>query len=58
MIRNRSWTWLFVLPGLAVDGQVISASYGDQKRIEKALREWCARGCHEQSTDDDGRMLF
>ena len=48
---------LFVLPGLAVDGQVISAGYGSQKRIEKALREWCARGCHEQSTDDDGRML-
>ena len=35
---------LFVLPGLAVDGQVISAGYGGQKRIEKALREWCARG--------------
>jgi len=46
-----------VLPGLAVDGQVITAGYGGQKRIEKALREWCARGCHEQSTDDDGRML-
>ncbi len=35
---------LFVLPGLAVDGQVISAGYGGQKRIEKALREWCERG--------------
>ena len=35
---------LFVLPGLAVDGQVISAGYGGQKRIEKALREWRARG--------------
>ena len=33
---------LFVLPGLAVDGQVISAGYGGQKRIEKALREWRA----------------
>jgi small redox-active disulfide protein 2 len=33
---------LFVPPGLAVDGQVISAGYGGQKRIEKALREWCA----------------
>jgi len=32
---------LFVLPGLAVDGQVISAGYGGQKRIEKVLREWC-----------------
>ena len=35
---------LFVLPGLAVEGQVISAGYGGQKRIEKALREWCERG--------------
>ena len=35
---------LFVLPGLAVDGQVISAGYGGQKRIEKALREWRAGG--------------
>ncbi len=35
---------LFVLPGLAVDGQIISAGYGGQKRIEKALREWCERG--------------
>ncbi len=35
---------LFVLPGLAVEGQVISAGYGSQKRIEKALREWCERG--------------
>jgi small redox-active disulfide protein 2 len=33
---------LFVLPGL-VDGQVISAGYGGQKRIEKALREWRER---------------
>ncbi len=32
---------LFVLPGLAVDGHIISAGYGGQKRIEKALREWC-----------------
>jgi hypothetical protein len=31
---------LFALPGLAVDGQVISAGYGGQMRIEKALREW------------------
>jgi hypothetical protein len=31
---------LFALPGLAVDGRVISAGYGGQKRIEKALREW------------------
>ena len=30
---------LFALPGLAVDGQVISAGYGGQRRIEKALRE-------------------
>jgi small redox-active disulfide protein 2 len=30
---------LFALPGLAVDGQVITAGYGGQKRIEKALRE-------------------
>ena len=35
---------LFVLPGLAVNGQVVSAGYGGQKRIEKALREWCERG--------------
>ena len=35
---------LFVLPGLAVDGQVISASYGGQKLIEKALRQWCEGG--------------
>ena len=35
---------LFVLPGLAVDGQMISAGYSGQKRIEKALREWCERG--------------
>ena len=35
---------LFVLPGLAVNGQVITAGYGGQKRIEKALREWCERG--------------
>ena len=34
---------LFVLPGLAVDGHVISAGYGGQKRIEKALREWCEK---------------
>ncbi len=33
---------LFALPGLAVDGQVISAGYGGQRRIEKALREWLA----------------
>ncbi len=33
---------LFALPGLAVDGQVISAGYGGQRRIEKALREWMA----------------
>ncbi len=33
---------LFALPGLAVDGQVISAGYGGEKRIEKALREWLA----------------
>ena len=35
---------LFVLPGLVVDGQVLSAGYGGRKRIEKALREWCERG--------------
>ncbi len=35
---------LLVLPGLVVDGQVISAGYGGQKRIEKALREWCEGG--------------
>jgi small redox-active disulfide protein 2 len=35
---------LFVLPGLAVNGQVISAGYGGQKRIEKALRQWCEGG--------------
>ncbi len=34
---------LFALPGLAVDGQVISAGYGGQRRIEKALREWLGR---------------
>jgi small redox-active disulfide protein 2 len=34
---------LFVLPGLAVDGQIISAGYGGQRRVEKALREWCER---------------
>ncbi len=33
---------LFALPGLAVDGQVISAGYGGERRIEKALREWLA----------------
>ncbi len=33
---------LFALPGLAIDGQVISAGYGGQRRIEKALREWLA----------------
>ena len=35
---------LFALPGLAVDGQVISAGYGGQRRIEKALRDWRERG--------------
>jgi len=34
---------LFALPGLAVDGQVISAGYGGERRIEKALREWLGR---------------
>ncbi len=33
---------LFALPGLAVDGQVISAGYGGRMRVEKALREWLA----------------
>ena len=33
---------LYALPGLAVDGQVISAGYGGERRIEKALREWLA----------------
>ena len=27
------------LPGLAVNGEVITTGYGGQKRIEKALRE-------------------
>jgi small redox-active disulfide protein 2 len=31
---------LTVLPGLAVDGQVISMGYGGRRRIERALREW------------------
>jgi hypothetical protein len=31
-------------PGLVVNGQVISTGYGGQKRIEKALHEWCERG--------------
>jgi len=35
---------LLALPGLVVNGQVISTGYGGQKRIEKALREWCERG--------------
>jgi len=35
---------LLALPGLVVNGQVISTGYGVQKRIEKALREWCERG--------------
>lgn len=34
---------LLTLPGLALDGQVISTGYGGPKRIEKALREWCER---------------
>jgi small redox-active disulfide protein 2 len=38
---------LFALPGLAVDGQVISAGYGGQRRIEKALREWLAENMPE-----------
>jgi small redox-active disulfide protein 2 len=38
---------LFALPGLAVDGQVISAGYGGQMRIEKALREWLAENMPE-----------
>ena len=33
---------LYALPGLAVNEQVISAGYGGQRRIEKALREWLA----------------
>ena len=32
---------LFVLPGSAVDGPVVSAGYGSPKWIEKALHEWC-----------------
>lgn len=35
---------LLTLPGLVVDGQVISAGYGGQKRVEKALRDWRERG--------------
>jgi len=35
---------LRALPGLVVDGEVITTGYGDQRRIEKALREWCERG--------------
>ena len=35
---------LFALPGLVVDGEVITTGYGGQKRIEKTLREWCERG--------------
>jgi len=31
---------LTALPGLAVDGQVISMGYGGRRRIERALREW------------------
>ncbi len=31
---------LSALPGLAVDGQVISMGYGGRRRIERALREW------------------
>ena len=34
---------LLALPGLAVNGEVITTGYGGQKRIEKALREWCGR---------------
>ncbi len=34
---------LLALPGLAVDGEVISAGYGGQWRVEKALREWLGR---------------
>jgi len=38
---------LYALPGLAVDGQVISAGYGGERRIEKALREWLAENMPE-----------
>lgn len=33
---------LRALPGLAVNGEVITTEYGGQKRVEKALREWRA----------------
>jgi small redox-active disulfide protein 2 len=35
---------LLALPGLVVNGEVITTGYGGQKRIEKALRKWCERG--------------
>jgi len=35
---------LLALPGLAVNGEVITTGYGGQKRIEKALRQWCEGG--------------
>ncbi len=31
---------LTALPGLAVDGRVISMGYGGRRRIERALRKW------------------
>jgi hypothetical protein len=45
MTWSKSCVWgLLALPGLAVNGEIITTGYGGQKRIEKALREWCARG--------------
>jgi len=35
---------LLALPALVVDGEVITTGYGGQKRIEKALRQWCEGG--------------
>jgi small redox-active disulfide protein 2 len=42
-MENITCFRLYALPGLAVNGQVISAGYGGQRRIEKALREWLGR---------------
>jgi small redox-active disulfide protein 2 len=35
---------LLALPALVVDGEVIATGYSGQKRIEKALRQWCEGG--------------
>ncbi len=34
---------LAALPGLAVDGEVVSMGYGGRRRVERALREWTDR---------------